>query len=124
MFPNTKISVTIATFGKALVNQLPPDFTKEELEEVMSVVITVWNAVTFDAWEQTNKQEKEVLAAIGNERQALLEVKRLIKRKKTKYAHDLRAVGKRWVREEPDGEIIFGCEASADIEKIKLSGKH
>ncbi|WP_171901034.1 hypothetical protein [Glaciecola punicea] len=53
-----------------------------------------------------------------------MEVKRLIKCKKTKYAHDLRAVGKRWVREEPDGEIIFSCEARADVEKIKLSGKH
>ena len=73
---------------------------------MLSVVITVWNAFTIDAWEQTNKQGKEVLAALANERQALLEVKRLIKRKKTKYAHNLRAVGERWVREEPDGEIV------------------
>jgi hypothetical protein len=124
MFPNTKISVTIATFGKALVNQLPPDFTKEELEEVMSVVITVWNAVTFDAWNKTNEQETLVLTTLGAEREGLLTVKRLIKRKKTKFAHDLRAVGEHWVREESDGGLIFGCEARANIENIQLSGKH
>jgi hypothetical protein len=124
MFPNTKISQTITTFGQSLVNQLPHDYSKEELEMVMSMVITVWNSVTIDAWKQNDHQEKLVLAALGTEREALLAVKRLIKRKKTKFAHDLRAVGEHWIREESDGELIFGCEARANIEKIKLSGKH
>jgi hypothetical protein len=65
-----------------------------------------------------------VLTTLGTEREGLLTVKRLIKRKKTKFANDLRAVGEHWVREESDGGLIFGCEARANIENIELTGKH
>ena len=60
-----------------MVNQLTRDFTTQELETMMSFVITVWNAVTIDT-----QQEKALLAAI-----------RLIKSKKTKFSRDIRAVG-------------------------------
>jgi hypothetical protein len=124
MFPNTRISLTITTFGQSLINQLPHDYNQEELEAVMAIVITVWNAVTIDAWNKTTEQETLVLTTLGTEREGLLTVKRLIKRKKTKFANDLRAVGEHWVREESDGGLIFGCEARANIENIELTGKH
>jgi len=124
MIPNTKISQTLSDFASSMVNQLPHDYSKQELETVMSFVITVWNAVTVDAWEKNTQQEKAVLNALGTERDAWLAAKRLIKRKKTKFGHDLRAVGDHWVREESDGELIFGCTANINLEKMKLPGKH
>lgn len=124
MIPNTKISQTLSDFASSMVNQLPHDYTKQELETVMSFVITVWNAVTVDSWEKNTQQEKAVLEALGTEREALLAAKRLIKRKKTKFGHDLRAVGDHWVREESDGELIFGCTANINLEKMKLPNKH
>ena len=44
----------------------------------------------------------------------------LIKRKKTKFSDDIRAVGDHWIREE-QGDFIFGCEARLDIERISLN---
>ncbi|MFT6271026.1 MAG: hypothetical protein ACJAVV_003866 [Alphaproteobacteria bacterium] len=124
MIPNTKISQTLSDFASSMVNQLPHDYTKQELETVMSFVITVWNAVTVDAWEKSTQQEKAVLDALGTEREALLAAKRLIKRKKTKFGQDLRAVGDHWVREESDGGLIFGCTANINLDMMKLPGKH
>ena len=49
-----------------------------------------------------------------------LEMKRLIKRKKTKFANDPRAVGDFWVRES-SGEITFGCEARLNVENAPAS---
>lgn len=83
---------------------------KEEFEAAISIVIVAWNAVMMDAWEKANKFEKELLS--GSEagpKQAKIEVKRLIKRKKTKFNSDPGAVGNYWVREQ-DGEYIFGLK--------------
>jgi len=77
MHPNPKISQTLYNSAISMVNQLTRDFTTQELETMMSFVITVWNAVTIDT-----QQEKALLAAI-----------RLIKSKKTKFSRDIRAVG-------------------------------
>jgi hypothetical protein len=65
-----------------------------------------------------------VLEALATEPDTLLTVKRLIKRKKKKFSHDLRAVGDYWVREESDGGLIFGCTAHINIEKMDLPDKH
>ena len=125
MIPNTKISHTVLEFGKPLIRQLPHDHSKEEFEAVISFVIVAWNAVVMDAWEKTDKFERELLERLEDgPKQAKIEVKRLIKRKKTKFSTDLRAVGHHWVREE-DGEFIFGCEARGNVENFPAeSTKH
>ena len=118
MIPNTKISQTILEFGKAIIYQLPDDSTKEEFEAAITIVITVWNTLVIDAWHKTDKHERELLEKLEAEpKQAKLEVKRLIKRKKTKFSTDLRAVGNHWIREQ-DGEYMFGCEARGDVENF------
>ena len=116
MIPNTKISQTILEFGKSVILQLPDDHTKEEFEAAIVVVITVWNAVVMDGWEKSSRFETELLSTMENApKEAQIEVKRLIKRKKEKYGSDPRAVGHHWVREQ-DGEFIFGCEARLDVQ--------
>jgi hypothetical protein len=49
MNPTTKISQTLSDFASSMVNGLPHDCTKRELEAVMAIAITAWNAVTLDA---------------------------------------------------------------------------
>ena len=116
MVLNSKISHTILEFGKSQILSLPQDYTKEEFEAVINIIVVVWNAVVMDSWENNNKFETELLKTIeSTSKQGLIEVKRLIKRKKTKFASDPRGVSNYWIREQ-NGEYIFGCEARLDVE--------
>ncbi|MCG5526616.1 hypothetical protein LRB11_17070 [Ectothiorhodospira haloalkaliphila] len=118
MIPNTKISHTILEFGKSIILQLPDDYSKEEFEAAISIVIVVWNALVMDAWNETDKFERELMERLEEgPKQAKIEVRRLIKRKKAKFSTDLRAVGNYWVKEQ-DGEYIFGCEARGNVENF------
>jgi len=122
MIPNTKISQTILEFGKDLILTLPPNHSKEELEAVMKTVITTWNVVVFDSWDKGNKFETEYLKIMMcSPKPMQLEVKRLIKRKKTKFSSDPRAVGKYWVKEH-NKEYTFVCEALLDVKKVQPDG--
>ena len=79
-------------------------------------------AVVLDSMNKNNKFETELIATMKNEpRKMQIIVNRLIKRKKKKFSDDPRSVGKHWVKEK-NGELIFGCEARLDIEKISTDG--
>jgi hypothetical protein len=122
MIPNTKISLTILEFGKSLVSALPEDHTKEEFENVIQIVITAWNAVVMDSWDKEATYEADLLALMENEpKVAKIEMKRLLKRKKTKFSNDPRGVGDFWVREDSDGEFMFGCQAHLNVENSPAS---
>jgi hypothetical protein len=122
MIPNNKISQTILEFGKELVLALPNSHSKAELESTMRVIITVWNAVVLDAWNKSDRFENELMSTMKDQpREMQIIVKRLIKRKKKKFPNDPRAVGKHWVKEKR-GELVFGCEARLDLEKVATEG--
>ena len=88
----------------------------------MRVIVTVWNAVVLDAWNKTDRFEKELILLMKDQpREMQIITKRLIKRKKKKFADDPRAVGKHWVKEK-NGELVFGCEARLDLEKVATEG--
>jgi hypothetical protein len=121
MIPNTKISETILKYGKSLILQLPQNHTKEEFEAVITIIITAWNAVVLDGWEKGNRYETELLSTMQSApKEAQLEIKRLIKRKKKKFGTDPRAVGNHWIREQ-NGEFVFGCEARLSAENTPTS---
>ncbi len=123
MIPNTKISQTILEFGNPVIIQLSTYHTKQDFEEAIRVVIAAWNAVVIDSWGKSDKLEKQLLAAIETApKKAIIEIKRLIKRKKKKYGSDPRAIGNHWVREQ-NGEFVFGCEARLDLEKVQVNTK-
>tara|TARA_R110001583_G_C5320974_1_gene377196 strand:+ start:70 stop:447 length:378 start_codon:yes stop_codon:yes gene_type:complete len=125
MIPSKKISQTILEFGKSIIAGLPMNYGKDEFEATMKVVVTAWNAVVMDSWEKGTKFESELLTLMESApKNAKLEMKRLIKRKKTKFSHDPRAVGDFWVREN-NGEFTFGCEARLNVENTPISNtKH
>jgi len=121
MIPNTKISETILEYGKSLILALPEHHTKDEFEAVISIVITAWNSVVMDSWNNNNNYETDLLTALSSiPNEAQVEMKRLIKRKKKKFGLDPRAVGNHWVRQE-NGEFIFGCEARLNVENAPTS---
>ena len=121
MIPNTKISQTILEFGKSLILALPSNHSKDEFEAAITIVITTWNAVVMDSWDNKNQFESALLSSIKSApKEAQIEIKRLIKRKKTKFGSDPRGVGNHWIREQ-EGDFIFGCEARLNVENVSAS---
>ena len=122
MIPNNKISHTILEFGKELILALPDNYSKGELASTMRVIVTVWNTVVLDAWNKSDRFEKELISTLNDQpKEMKIIAKRLIKRKKKKFANDPRAVGRHWVKEK-GGELIFGCEARLDLDKVEVEG--
>ena len=91
--------------------KFPKSHTKQDFEAAMEIVISVWNAVVVDDWNDSNEFDTQLLKSQEKmPREIQIIVKRLFKRKKRKYGPDQRAVGEHWVKEE-NGTFIFGCEA-------------
>jgi hypothetical protein len=105
------VSEVVSEFGRSFTNQLPDDMTQAELNDAMTIVVTAWNAVTLDKWEQNNEFEQHALASVAQEPVLLLQLKRLIKRKKKKFSQYDWSIGNHWVRADKKGDLIFGCEA-------------
>jgi len=119
MIPTTKISHTILEFGKSIILNLPEDHSKEDLEATMEIIITAWNAVAMDTWDNDSTFEKSLLDTLNDmPLETKIIIKRLIQRKKNKFSNDPRAVGKHWVTEGNSG-FVFGCEARLSIENLK-----
>ena len=117
MIPTVKMSHTILEFGKVLIDGLPDNYTKGELEVTLSLIVTTWNAVVTDSNNKNMNFENELLKILkGEPKEFQLIVKRLIKRKKSKFGHDPRLVGDNFV-EETDNGFTFVCESRLGRER-------
>lgn len=109
-----QITQTILTFAQTVLVGLPKPCSKEQFSGVMRTVLMVWNAVEKDRQDGSEKNEAAVLVTIATAPKPVqLMVKRLIKRKKTKFAEYTQIIGQHWVHEQ-GGEVLFGCEAAAE----------
>ena len=94
------ITQTVLTFAQPILVGLPKPCSKEQFAGVMRTVLTVWNAVVKDGLEGGDKHETAVLATIAAAPKPVqLMVKRLIKRKKTKFAEFDQVIGQHWVHD-------------------------
>jgi hypothetical protein len=83
MIPNKKFSQTIMAFGEELVLALPNNCSVKEMEVTMGVIITVWNSVVMDNWNNKNNFENELIKIMKDkQKQTLIIAKRLIKQEK------------------------------------------
>ena len=122
MIPNRKISETILEFGEPILEKLPDNASKEEMEAAMRLIVSAWNAVVLDDWNKTREFEKAFLKALMPIRKEFESVPRkLIKRKKRKYSSDPRAVGNYWVIEK-NGELVLRAEARLDLQGVEGIG--
>jgi hypothetical protein len=115
MISTVKMSHTILEFGKGVIKELPDGHTKSDLEVTLSLITAVWNAVVVDSNNRNKEFEKELLQTFKNEpKEFQLIVKRLIKRKKSKFNHDPRLAGESWVKEN-NGNFTFVCESRLNV---------
>ena len=122
MIPNRKISETILEFGEPILEELPENASKEEMEAAMRLIVSAWNAVVLDDWNKIREFEKAFLEALIPMPKEFESIpKKLIKRKKRKYSTDPRAVGNCWVIEK-NGGLVFKAEARLDLQGVKGIG--
>lgn len=120
--PTKKISETILDFAEPYLSLLH-NFSTEEFEAAMNIVVCAWNAVVLDAQNQTDKYEKmffESLSALPKEFGILNDIpKALIERKKSEFSHDPRAVRNHQVIEKDSG-LTFRAEACLNLQDAKV----
>lgn len=108
---SSKISETILQFGEPLIAELDESCARHEFDQCLRVVISVWNAVTLDKVEGTDRWTTSLHEHAGSgppELNGLLQ--ELVERKKTLFGDDVRGVGEHWIRGE-NGDFVFGCDA-------------
>lgn len=120
-----KISETLLDFARPLLDDLPPDVTPERMHEALKVAVTAWNAVVLTAWEGERdwitETRASLLAQRGTGRDAALRIfDALVRRKrKRRFAGDLRAVSDVHVRWAEDGEELRVAAVARLPEKLR-----
>ncbi|CAM4173783.1 hypothetical protein COSO111634_34310 [Corallococcus soli] len=108
-----KISETLLEYAAPVIAQMPPDASRRQ--EVLEVIITVWNALVVAQWGQ-----EDLLPGLYRRLEALPQPSRtamhaivdaLVERKRQHFQDDLRAVGRWELRVKADGELSLWAEA-------------
>lgn len=112
MTPQTKISQTLIAYLEPLLHEFGNEITREELENLLFVGTTVWNACVVDAWHGSETYVTQARKQLGSVPPAEL-TEYLIERKRTAFAHDLRAIANPQVLNK-DGQFVIRAEARGD----------
>jgi hypothetical protein len=108
-----KISETFLEFAEPLWVPLGPAASDQELEQVLLLAWTVWNAIVFGAAapNQPCQQElRELRNLVDQDSGARMVVEHLIARKQTLFADDQRLIG-RYRLNRRQGELHLWAEA-------------
>lgn len=111
-FPDTKISEAFLEFAEPVLvkEQGPP--TPEEVESVLRLASTVWNAVVFDTVRGNTEWVTKVRKQVADQPPLAALMEQMILRKKSLFGDDLRLVGE-YKLVEQDGERRLRVEARA-----------
>ncbi|MEW6220278.1 MAG: hypothetical protein AB1634_12195 [Thermodesulfobacteriota bacterium] len=92
VFPNRKISETFLDFSSPLLGMLDGVAAKGEIEKVLIITYTVWNAVVMDEVNNTDYVAR-LRASTKHDLLVSALIEQFIARKKELFPDDLRMVG-------------------------------
>ena len=87
-----KISETFLKFAEPLTDALGEGITKEQLEQILKIAFTVWNAVVFDTVAGNNDFVSQ-LRSLSSGDPVAATIEQMIRRKRKAFADDLRLIG-------------------------------
>ena len=93
-FPSNKISATFLEFLAPIMEVVNDPDDRQETEGILMLGFTVWNAVVYADAVGDNKHLAALQQVMSDAPQSRPLIDRLIKRKRTHYAHDQRLIGK------------------------------
>lgn len=108
--PPRKISETFLDFAKPLLEPLGANAVEAEMEPMLQIAFTVWNAVVFDAADGSGRWVSQVRGLLNKDPRARALVEQLISRKQRLFADDHRAIGEYQLYRH-DGELRLRAEA-------------
>jgi hypothetical protein len=111
MTPQKKISQTLLDYLEPILNEFGDDISRQELENLLMVGTTVWNACVVDAWHGSDTYVPELRKQFANMPHPEL-TEYLIERKSTEFVDDLRGITNPEVLEK-NGEFVIRAEGRA-----------
>ena len=120
-FPQTKISETFLSFASPLTDAVGEGITKEQLETILKIAFTVWNAVVFDTVNGNSTHVSHVRRSMASEPMGATMVEELIRRKQVQFADDHRLVGEYKLMLKNGGWIL---RAEARDPRLKAGSDH
>jgi hypothetical protein len=109
-FPDRKISETFLHFAEPLLAELGPNATTDQMEEVLKIAFTIWNAVVYDTVNGNTKFIEMVRHAMAQAPDLAARIDQLIVRKRRLFGDDHRLVGEFKLTRQ-NGEIRLRAEA-------------
>jgi hypothetical protein len=109
-FPDRKISETFLSFAEPLLQDLPARGLVQQVEKVLKVAYTVWNAVVIADVLGKDHYVKDVRHRLGSDPELTALLEMLIARKRTLFGNDARIIGTYEVRKTAVG---FNVRADA-----------
>jgi hypothetical protein len=90
---NRKISETFLNFSSPLIDSIGEDATKYQVEQVLKITYTVWNAIILDEVKGITNHISMLRQTVENDPMSSALIEQLIDRKKKMFADDLRVIG-------------------------------
>jgi len=91
--PDTKISEAFLDFAEPLLEKEGDPPTAQEVEQVLQLASTIWNAVVLDTVRSSNEWLTKVRIQSADHPPLQAMVEQMIARKQSLFGHDLRLVG-------------------------------
>lgn len=92
-FPTRNISETFLDFSLPLLDAIGEGATKYQVERVLQITYTVWNAIVLDTVKGTTEHISMLRQTIKGDPMNSALIEQLISRKKDMFADDLRVIG-------------------------------
>jgi hypothetical protein len=90
---NRKISETFLNFSSPLIDSIGEGATKYQVEQVLKITYTVWNATILDEVKGITNHIPMLRQTVENDPMSSALIEQLIDRKKEMFADDLRVIG-------------------------------
>ena len=120
MIPTKKISLTLIAFADPLIEELPAEYSRSNLEQVLKLSAGIWNACVLDQWHTTTDNVSAVRRQIAQtDPMTIAIIEALIARKKNLFGLDHRAITNECVVIK-NGEFVVCAEARFDVENMNI----
>ena len=92
-YPYPKISEAFLEFSSPLLKTLPKPATKQDIDKILRITYTVWNAVVFDKVFENTDYISDIRATFKHDKEGSSLIDYFITRKNELFGDDLRIIG-------------------------------
>ena len=92
-FPNRKISETFLDFSSPLLDALGKDVNKYQVEQILKIAFTAWNAVVLDAVKGNIQYVTKLRELTADDPMSAALLEQMISRKQDMFSGDHRMIG-------------------------------